>query len=111
LSRWTELIDKIDDDIFEWLISSAKCMESHSSMSIFITSLAEHVEESPEEIGEIYLELLEKTPQHRKKDIIKIVDVLFQNKLYHIANHICNVYRRNGVDFLRDVHKKYNAIN
>lgn len=109
LARWLKLVEEIDEDIFNWLILSAKCMKSHTSMFIFIENLAKHVEQSPQEVGKIYLELLDKTPEHRKEDIQKIVETLFQKEEIEIANHICNEYRIKGLDFLRDIHRKYNS--
>jgi hypothetical protein len=108
LARWLELVDEIDADILNWLIKSAKCMKSQTEMSIFIEKLANHVEKSPQEVGKIYLELLKKTPEHRKEHIMEIVEILFQKNETIVANYICNEYRLKGLDFLRDIHEKYN---
>lgn len=107
LSRWIELVETIDDDIFQWLLFSAKCMKSHTSMSIFIESLTKHVENTPKEVGEIFL-AFEKTPDHRIEDIKKIVVTLFQKNQSEIANRICYIYWQEGNDFLRDIHEEYN---
>ncbi|WP_048189922.1 hypothetical protein [Methanobacterium sp. SMA-27] len=108
LSRWLELIETIDSDVYSFLILSAKCIESQPSISIFIKNLTKHVEKSPKEVGEIFLELIKKTPEHKKEDIIQIVDVLFQKEQTDIANYICNEYRIKHLDFLIDIHDKYN---
>ncbi|MGF7118379.1 hypothetical protein [Methanobacterium oryzae] len=108
LARWLELVEEIDDDIFNWLILSAKCMKSQTSMSIYIENLTKHVEKSPAKVGKIFLELLKNTPEFKKEDIIKIVEVLFQKEENRTANYICNEYRLKGLDFLRETHEKYN---
>ncbi len=108
LARWIELIDAIDNDIFNWLIFSAKCMESHSNMAIFINNLTKHVDKSPDKVGKIYLAFIDKTPEYDQEDIQYIVEVLFQKKVTKVANYICNEYRKKGFDFLKDIHDEYN---
>ncbi|PKL67893.1 MAG: hypothetical protein CVV28_03995 [Methanobacteriales archaeon HGW-Methanobacteriales-1] len=111
LYRWIELVEEIDGDVLNWLIAAADCMESDTSMSIFIKNLADHVEKSPKEVAEIYLKLLPKTPEYMPEDIIMIVDTLFQKEEIKIANHICNEYRIKGFDFLMETHEKNNPSN
>ena len=110
LSKWLVLIDKIDDNVFEWLRLSAKYVEVNHDGSLFVRYLLKHASRTPEKVGEIYCAMLEEKvyPDYKKEEIQKIVEVLYDKSQKIYANKICNMYLARGYDFLRDIFDLHN---
>ncbi len=110
LSLWSVLIDQIDEDIFNWLKLSAKYISLDFKVPYFIEYLLKHVENSPKEVGELYLIMLNsKTfPDYKKENVQEIVRILYEKNEKVITDKICNLYGTNGYDFLREIYIKYN---
>lgn len=111
LSRWLSLIDKIDDEIFEWLKLSAKYIDrgKYITSFFFIEYLLKHAPKTPAKVGEIYLEMLKANiyPVDKEKDIQEIVCLLYDKNEKEIADRICNLYGAKGFDFLKDIYKTH----
>lgn len=107
LSSWISLIDRIDEQTFEWLKFSARNL---SSIPFFFEDLAIHAQKTPYEVGEIYLEILNSGnyPYYKEKTMQEIVQILYEKDQKEIADRICTLYGSNGYDFLAGIYKKYN---
>ena len=115
LSGWLELIDKIDEETLEWLKLSAKYVERGFNSASFVEALREHVPQTPREVGEIYLEMLNNKvyPDYPPTDIQEIVRILYNQGYKKEADEICNLYAAEGADakvvfdFLRPLYEEY----
>ena len=115
LSGWLELIDKIDEETLEWLKLSAKYVERGFNSASFVEALREHVPQTPREVGEIYLEMLNNKvyPDYPLTDIQEIVRILYNQGYKKEADEICNLYAAEGADakvvfdFLRPLYEEY----
>ena len=115
LSGWLGLIDKIDEETLEWLRLSAKYVERGFDSASFVKVLREHVPQTPKEVGEIYLEMLnnEVYPDYDPTDIQETIRVLYNQGYKEDADEICNLYAAAGpnakvvFDFLKPLHEEY----
>jgi len=109
LSKWSSLIDEIDDEIFEWLKLSAKYVNRDYNTPFFIEYLLKHASETPAKVGEIYLEMLNADiyPDYKKEDIQEIVRLLYDKNEKESADRICNLYGAKGFDFLKDIYETH----
>jgi len=111
LIDWLNLVDKIDEDIFNWLKLSVKYIDQYNPGMVYL-KLYEHIEKNPEKIGKLVLEMLKyKVPAtYEIEDIIKVVEVLYSENQKEIADKICNIYGENGYYFLRKLFEQYNLV-
>jgi len=111
LIDWLDLIDKIDEDIFNWLKLSVKYIDQYNPGWVY-RKFYKHIDKNPEKIGKLILGMLKyKVPVLCDiKDIIKTVEVLYSKDQKVIANKICNIYGENGHHFLKDIFNRYNKI-
>ena len=65
-SKFLSLVERIDDETFEWLKLSAKCFSDVYNLDYFIEALTTHAKKTPNYVGEIYIEFLksEKYPDY-----------------------------------------------
>ena len=112
VSRWLVFFDEIDDELFEWLMLSAKYVKIGSNHRLIIENLLKCVEKSPEKVAEIFIEMLNNGayPDYRQENIVKIVDVLYGKGEKESADKICNLYGEKNKHFLRDLYKRYNEF-
>ena len=114
LSGWLELIDKIDEEALKWLKLSAKYVERGFDSASFVEALREHVAQTPKEVGEIYLEMLnnEVYPDYPPTDIEEIIRILCNQGYKEEAAKICDLYAKAGFDakvgfdFLRPLYEE-----
>jgi hypothetical protein len=109
LIDWLKLIDKIDEDIFNWLKLSVKYIDQYNPAMVY-RKYYEHIDKNPKKIGKLILEMLKyKIPvTYYEDDIEKIVESLYSRNQKEIADEICNIYGKNGYYFLKDTFKRYN---
>ena len=109
LSGWLELIDKIDEETLEWLKLSAKHVKQDFNLAFFVEALRKHVSQTPEEVGIIYLEMLNNKvyPDYPPTDIQEIVRILYNQGYKEDADEICNLYAAAGFDFLRSLYEEH----
>ena len=109
LSGWLGLIDRIDAEALKWLKLSAKYVERGFDSASFVEALREHVTQTPKEVGEIYLEMLNNKiyPDYPPTDIQEIVRILYNQGYKEKADDICNLYAAAGFDFLRPLYEEY----
>ena len=109
LSGWLGLIDRIDAEALKWLKLSAKYVERGFDSASFVETLREHVTQTPKEVEEIYLEMLNNKiyPDYPPTDIQEIVRTLYNQGYKEEADEICNLYAAAGFDFLRSLYEEY----
>ena len=115
LSGWLGLIDRIDAETLKWLKLSAKHVERGFDSASFVETLREHVTQTPKEVEEIYLEMLNNKiyPDYPPTDIQEIVRTLYNQGYKEEADGICNLYAAAGADakvifdFLRPLYEEY----
>ena len=111
LIDWLNLVDKIDEDIFNWLKLSVKYIDQYNPGWVY-RKFYKHINKSPEKIGKLVLEMLKyKVPvPYYIEDITKVVEVLYSRNQKEIANEICNIYGENEYYFLKKTFKRYNKV-
>ena len=109
LSGWLGLIDRIDAEALKWLKLSAKYVERGFDSASFVEALRKHVTQTPKEVGEIYLEMLNNKiyPDYPPTDIQEIVRILYNQGYKEKADDICNLYAAAGFNFLRPLYEEY----
>ena len=111
LIDWLNLVDKIDEDIFNWLKLSVKYIDQYNPGWVY-RKFYKHIDKNPEKIGKLILEMLKyKVPvPYDIEDIKKTVESLYSKDQKAIADKICNIYGENGYYFLKETIKKYNKV-
>lgn len=108
LGKWLNVVDIIDEDIFEWLLVSAKVINDDWHSSLFVDYLLKHVTKTPKMVGDIYMQMLSVgiCPEYHAENIIEIVQALFDSDEKTTAAKICNIYFLKGFEFLRETFNK-----
>ena len=106
---------KIDNESFNWLMTSAPYVHVNFNSPFFIEylkNLKDKDSNSPKYVGKIFLKMLESfTPDYDQKHIRFIVENLYNSGQEAVADRICNIYGSRGYEFLRDIYEKYQKIN
>jgi hypothetical protein len=111
LGKWLVLFDVIDENIFDLLQRvTVKCLGEDTNAAYFIEYLLNHVEKTPDRVGDLYLDILNNGnyPQYKDLDIFAIVQGLYKCEEKEKADRICNLYNQKGIYFLRDIFELYN---
>lgn len=101
-----EFFKVIDDGILAWCLVGGKSLK-HQDSYFIVEILASLVEDNPEQVGKIFLQITENIdilPDYKQEDIILIVKKLYEKKQKEIANKICNKYGSENVHFLREIY-------
>ena len=108
-SLFIGLFSQLDEEIVSWTKRYVPYVEKAFNLPYFVEALVKHVNQYPEWVGELYLELLIAGvyPDYDEKDIIKITETLYTKSLKDTADRICNMHAENGQLFLRDIYEKY----
>jgi len=111
LIDWLNLVDKIDEDIFNWLKLSVKYIDQYNPGWVY-RKFYKYIDKNPEKIGKLILEMLKyKIPAtYDIEDIKKMVEGLYSGNQKEIADEICNIYGENEYYFLIDIFKRYNNV-
>lgn len=112
LINWLDLVDEIDNDIFNWLIFSVKYFEKLNITYIY-EKLLPFSNKIPKKVGKIILEMLKSKVvfPYNEDEIVKVVQILYSKKQKDIANEICNRYGEEGFYFLRGPYEENNKID
>lgn len=110
LYRWLNFVDEIDDEIKEWMKLTARYANVGYHASDLLKYLAKHVDKTPKNVAEIYIEMLNAGAyaDYDKNDITKIVECLYEKEYKKAADSICNKYGEVGFYFLRKLYDKHN---
>lgn len=107
LSNWLSLVDSIDRDILGWVKLSTKYLGTETVPPSLVEYMLRHVSESPDEVGDILLTMLNAGtyPVHRREDIESIVRGLHALNRGAAALAICNSYMSRGFDFIKGAYE------
>jgi len=91
-------------------INNAKYLKYTDCFFIFdhFLKIAPH---NLEFIGKMFLIIVENNDyivDYKNKEIISIVEILYDNNQIALANEICNAYGKKNIDFLRETYDKHN---
>ena len=113
LINWLDLVDEMDNDIFNWIILSVKYIYLKPNIYSFLESLLVHSEKTPQKIGMILIEMADKVVLYpRDEEVIKkIVQKIYEKDQKDSANKVAYTYGENRYYFLQDLHNKYNTTN
>jgi hypothetical protein len=108
LHLWLGLVDEIDDEVQQWSVLTARYIRAQFHESGLVEQLAKHVDKTPDEVGRIYIEMLNAGtyPTYRETDIRKVVENLYRKGEKEHADTICNMYGEVGQYFLRDLYEQ-----
>jgi hypothetical protein len=115
LNMLTTFIEMIDQEKKEWLLECAPYAEHNYHSTFFIEYLFRLVEVNPEEVGEVFLKMLENPastrplPTYKEEHIMGIVEKLFQTGNRQLAIDICDRYLRTGHEFLRPIYDRFSS--
>lgn len=107
-SKFLSLIDTIDRDILGWLKLSAQYINKNYNSPFFIEYLLKHANQSPKEVAELFLEILNSGfyPDYKKENIAEIIRIISNGETKDSAIRICNLYLSKGFDFTRPIIEK-----
>lgn len=108
--KWLNRIDEIDEELCEVLSSSAPYVNQRDRYAI-IEALSKHINNTPEEVGSILIELFKKEVSYdiSQGKLQEMVEFLYEKSHKEIGDKICLLHGENGFYFLRDIFNKYNA--
>lgn len=111
----TVFLPKINSQNFEWLKLSARYVETRFNSNFFIEYL-DGLKDDKCYVSEIFLDMLNNFipyPYSKSKSHIQSIVVhLYKigiDKCKKAADDICNIYGKNGFDFLRGIYDRYNS--
>jgi hypothetical protein len=110
LSNWITLVDELDQKKVDLLKASISYMKADYRLVFFIENLLKHVDKTPDEVGEIVLEMLSAGlfVTIKEKNLQQLVRRLYEQERKDIADKICYLYARKGIFFLKEVYDEYN---
>ncbi len=113
LNNWITLIDALDQQKVDLLKKSIIFMKGDYRLVSFIENLLNHVDKSPDEVGDIVLEMLNAGVfvTIKGENFQQLVRRLYELKRKDIADEICYMYARKGIFFLKEVYEEYNSKN
>lgn len=108
--KWLKSIEEIDDEIYEVLLNSVPFINQRDRYSV-IESLSKHINNSPEKVGNILIELYNKevTYDISRGKLQEMVENLYDKGFKEIADKICLIHGEHGFHFLRSLYIKYNV--
>jgi len=108
--KWVNSIPEIDDDIVEWMKQSARYISQQDRYAI-IDGLSKHINNAPERVGKILLELSKNDVSHdmTRGKVRDMIVILYESGNKQIANDICFLYGEKGNHNLRDIYLKFNT--
>jgi hypothetical protein len=109
INRWLSLVDEIDEQIFEWLKTSVKYLETNHNSSFLIEYLLNHAPAAPAKVGQLFLEILNSGmfPEYKRENIQQLVEILYDKGEQETANRICTLYLSKGITFLQQIYEKH----
>lgn len=110
LCMWLDVVDEIDDEIKEWVKLTARYAKVGYHSFDLLKYLAKHVDKTPQNVAEIYIEMLNAVayPDYDQKEMTKVVECLYKKGCKKYADSICNKYGEVGYYFLRDLYEQNN---
>ena len=109
ISKWLSLVDEIDEQIFEWLKTSIRYLETNYNSPFLIEYLLNHAPATPSKVGQIFLEILDRGmfPEYKRENIQKLVGILYDKGQEETAKRICIQYLSKGKTFLQQIYEEH----
>ena len=114
LLGWLGLVDTIDAEVLDWVKDSIEDIDKVPGYGMvllrFIKALRKHAPKTPEAVGEIYMEIPQRIIwdlQTEEDDIVKTVQILYNDSHKETADAICEQFAEAGVLFLRSVREEH----
>jgi len=109
ISKWLSLVDEIDEQIFEWLKTSIKYLETNYNSPFLIEYFLNHTPKTPSKVGQLFLEILNMGmfPEYKRENIQQLVEILYDKGEKETANRICTLYLSKGITFLQQIYEKH----
>ena len=114
LLGWLGLVDTIDAEVLDWVKDSIEDIDKVPGYGMvllrFIKALRKHAPKTPEAVGEIYMEIPQRIIwdlQTEEDDIVKTVQILYNDSHKETADAICERFAEAGVLFLRSVREEH----
>jgi hypothetical protein len=109
LNLLTVFLREVSEENKKWLLQSSPFVDERHHSSFLLEYLEKLVDQSPEEVAAVYLQMLTRTtPGYREQDIRSIVEKLYRKGVQEKANDISNHYARKGYpELLRDIYKQH----
>lgn len=109
LSRLAVYLDSLDSEAVDWLQFSISHFRTEQDAWFLIEYLHQLVDANPQEVGTVYLDILDHDiyAAFDKDHIIPIVDTLYDKGEKQLADRICNLYGAKGHDFLRPIYERH----
>jgi hypothetical protein len=110
LCSWLDGIEKIDDEVSEWVKFSIDHIKEFWDSFDITKYLSRHAIKTPEAVGELYMYMLRRGyyPDFAREDIQRIVEALYEKQLKEKADEICRLYQARGHEFLKEIYEKNN---
>ena len=111
LSLFISKFDKLDEEMIEWIVFSAKYTSEYHVSYLLVEYLKSLSKISAVNVASVYLKLLENdiVLDDDKDDIKDTVESIYQAGEKDLADRICIGYVNRGYLFLRDLYEKYNG--
>jgi hypothetical protein len=108
--KWLNSIDEIDKELFEILSISVAHLSQRDRYSV-IEALSKHINNSPEQVGLILIELFKKEVSYdiSRGKLQEMVEILYDKGFKDIGDKICLLHGEHGFHFLRSSYIKYNT--
>jgi len=108
--KWLNSIEEIDDELHEILLRSASFISQRDRYSV-IEALSKHINNYPEKVGSILIELFKKEVSYdiSRGKLQEMVENLYDKGIKEIADKICLIHGEHGFHFLRSLYIKYNV--
>ncbi len=102
-------IDHLNSDVYELAKKSVPYLNNTQDHIDIPQVLYQHVDESPEYVGNLYVDVLSYNVlhPHKKEIIIELVKKLYTSGFHKPASQICNIYREKGFDFLKSTYEQF----
>lgn len=108
--KWLNSVEQIDEEVFEILSKSVAYLNQRDRYSV-IESLSKHINNYPEKVGLILIELFKKEVSYdiSRGKLHEMVENLYDKGHKEIGDKICLLHGENGFHFLRSLYIKYNT--
>ena len=108
--KWLNSISEIDEHVMLWISKSIPYISQRDKYTI-IESLSKHINNAPEKVGIILLELfkIEVSYEISRGKIAEMLVILYEKGIIEFANKICLLHAEKGFHQFRELYIKYNT--
>lgn len=108
MSGFIGLVKDLDAEAVGLAKGALKYIEKEYNLLHVAENLLKHADESPKEVGEIFLALIQEDlfPTYEETKILTIIEKLYKANLRAVADQICNGYLAKNIEFVRPIYLK-----